>query len=215
MVAIQSFGSKRGLALLLTLLLWISASVVLATPVGLASTGLEKRKPPFPSLQDCKDKFTAPAKNKAMYFTGLKARKDINAAKKYAEDHDLVHVSQSYPTSFTNPGEYDGTDEERRTFQKNFSKLYAEGTEGVAYLLIDDSKSPADDSIFNTVEFPAMRDGAKVSKILRFPITSTDPKNSEKEFWPDDAGAACLDYEGPPPCPGQHRRSLLWAAPVE
>lgn len=215
MVTIQSFGSKRGLALLLSLLLWLSASVVLATPIGLASADLEKRKPAFPSLQDCKDKFTAPPEGKAMYFTGLKTRKEINKAKEYAGKHDMVHVGQSYPTSFTNAGEYEGTDEERRTFQENFSKLYAEATKGDAYLLIDDSESPAEDSIFQTIEFPAMRDGAKVFKILRFPITSSDPKKSDNQYWPDDAGAACLDYEGPPPCPGEHKRSLLWAAAVE
>lgn len=215
MVAIQSFGSKRGLALLVSLLLWISASVVLATPIRLASADLEKRKPALPSLQDCKDKFTAPPKNEAMYFTGLKTRKEINKAKEYAEKHNMVHVGLSYPTSFTNVAEYQGTDEERRTFQENFSKLYAEATKGVAYLLIDVSKSPAEDSIFQTVEIPAMRDGAKVDKILRFPITSTDPRESKNQYWPDDSGAACLDYERPPPCPGQHKRSLLWAAAVE
>lgn len=193
MVATQSFRSKRGLALLLSLLLWLSASVVLATPVGLAFFDLEKRKEPFPSIQDCKAKFKAPPKDKAMYFTGLKGKKDIKNAIEYAENNDMVHVRQSYPKFFIDIAQYEGTDEERRTFQENFSKLYAEATEGVAYLMIDDSKSPADDSIFKTVAFPAMRDGAKVSKILRFPITATDPKKSNKEFWPDDADAACMD----------------------
>ncbi len=215
MAAIQSFGSKRGLALLLSFFLWLSASVVLATPIGLASPDLEKRKPPYPSVQDCKDKFTAPPKDKAMYFTGLKTRKDINSAKKYAVDHDLVHVGLSFPETFTNPGNYEGTDEERRTFQENFSRLYAEATEGIAYLLIDDDKSPAGDSIFETVEFAAMRDGGKVSKILRFSSDEKNPANSDQQYWPDDAGAACLDYQGPPPCPGQRKRSVLWAAASE
>ena len=31
---------------------------------------------------------------------------------------------------------------------------------GIAYLLIDDDKEPADTSIFMSVEFPAMKDGA-------------------------------------------------------
>ena len=207
-------GPKRQLALLFSLLLWISASIVLANPIGLApASGLEKRKDAFPSLDLIKSKFTAPDKDKAMYFTGLKTRKDINAAKKYATDHGLTHVGLSYPTSFTDPGQYDGSDDDRRKFQENFSRVYAEGTTGIAYLLIDDGKQPADDSIFQTVEFPAMRDGAKVTKILRFSKDESNPENSEKQYWPDDAGAACLDYEGPPPCPGQgKKRSIQWEA---
>ncbi len=199
MTATRTFRSKWGLGVLFSLLFWISTSVVLGSPVGLASGGLEKRKPPFPSLQDCQSKFTAPPQDKAMYFTGLKTRKDINAAKKYAENHGLVHVGLSYPTSFTDPGQYDGTDDERKTFQKSFSLVYAQGTMGIAYLMIDDDKTPAEDSIFQSVEFPAMRDGAKVSKILRFPKTSSDPTKSTNEYWPDDQGAAELDSQEEPP----------------
>ncbi|KAM0805126.1 hypothetical protein BDR22DRAFT_969348 [Usnea florida] len=199
MVATQVFGSKRGLAILLSLLFWLSASIVLASPVGFGSGELEKRKPSYPTLQECQNKFTAPAQDKAMYFTGLKTRRDINAAKKYATDHGLVHVGLSYPTSFTDPGQYDGTEEEKKAFQKAFSLVYAQGTSGIAYLLIDDDKSPADDSSFQSVEFPAMRDGAKVSKILRFPKTASDPTKSTNEYWPDDQGAADLDSEEDPP----------------
>ena len=197
MVAAQTFGSKRGLAILLSLLLWLATSVVIASPIGPGD--LEKReKPSFPSLQDCRDKFTAPAQDKAMYFTGLRSRKDINAAKKYAVDHGLVHVSLSYPTSFTDPGQYKGSDEDKRNFQKAFSQVYAEGTTGIAYLMIDDDKEPAADSIFTTVEFEAMKNGAKVTKIMRFPKTADDPTKSTNEFWPDDQGAANADAVEPP-----------------
>lgn len=198
MLSTQTFGSKKGFAILLSLLFWLTTSVVLASPVGSphSAGALQRRKPAFPSIQDCRDKFSAPAKDKAFYFTGLKTRKAINAAKKYANDHGLVHVAQSYPTSFTDPGQYDGSDEERRNFQKAFSQVYAEGTTGIAYLLIDDDKQPAEDSIFQTVEFPAMRDGAKVTKILRFPMSSDDPTNSDNEFWPDDKGASEVDSIG-------------------
>ncbi|KAG6985273.1 hypothetical protein G7Y79_00146g102160 [Physcia stellaris] len=153
-------------------LLLLLSSIVQASPVP-TPNDLARRKPSFPSLDDCKAKFTAPPKDKSLYFTGLKARKDVNKAKKYAEDHGLVHVSQSYPAQFTDPGQYDGTDAERRAFQENFSRLYAEGTTGDAYLMLDDGKSPAADSIFQTVEFPAMRDGAKVAKILQFPFSES------------------------------------------
>ena len=61
-----------------------------------------------------------------MYFTGLKTRKDINAAKKYATDHGLMHVGLSYPTSFTDPGQYDGTEEEKKARQKAFPQVYAQ-----------------------------------------------------------------------------------------
>ena len=58
--------------------------------------------------------------------------------------------------------------------------------------MLDDGKSPAADSIFQTVEFPAMRDGAKVAKILQFPFSNPpdDPTTVTKRFWPDDEGAA-------------------------
>lgn len=190
MIATKAFGTK-GLLILLSLLFWLSAS---ASPISAPET-LEKRKPGFPSLQDCKDKFTAPAKDKAMYFTGLTARADVNKAKKYAEDHSLVHVGLSYPTGWTNPGNYDGTDKEKRAWQENFSKLYADATKGIAYLMLDDDKTVGSNSIFGTVEFPAMKDGAQVDKILQFPFTKppSDPTKVTKEFWPDDAGAAALD----------------------
>ena len=207
MVATQTFGSKRGLAILLSLLFWLASSVVLASPVGLGE--LEKRdKPPFPSLQDCRDKFTAPAQDTAMYFTGLKKRKEINAAKKYAVDHGLVHVGLSYPPSFTDAGQYDGSDEDKRNFQIAFSQVYAEGTTGIAYLMIDDDKEPKADSIFNAVEFEAMKNGAKVTKILRFPKTADDPTKSTNEFWPDDQGAANADAVEPP-------SKRFWSADIE
>jgi hypothetical protein len=187
----KGLGSIKSLVFFLPLLLWLFASVVNAAPLG-EPAELAKRKPAFPSLDDCKAKFTAPPKDKSLYFTGLKTRKDINTAKKYATDHGLVHVGLSYPTGFTDPGNYDGTDADKRTFQENFSKLYAEGTTGDAYLMLDDGKTPASDSIFLTVEFPAMRDSAKTTKILQFPFTNPpdDPTKVTKRFWPDDSGAA-------------------------
>jgi hypothetical protein len=127
-----------------------------------------------------------------MYFTGLRTRKDINTAKRYAEEHGLTHVSKVYPVGFTDLGGYSGTDEEKRQFQKDFSKVYAEKTSGTAYLMIDDDKEPASDSIFYTVEFKAMKDGGQVDKILRFPFTNppADPKSATKVYWTKPADAA-------------------------
>lgn len=190
MVAARAFSCEQGFAVTLSLLLWLSVSVILASPVGFASSELETRKPPVPSLEDCKNQFTAPPTDKAMYFTGLKTDTEINAAKSYAMEYGLVHVSLSYPTSFTDRRQYHGTDDEKKAFQKAFSQVYAEGTTGIAYLLIDDDKQPTDTSIFLSVEFPAMKDGAQVTKIIRFPKTSTNPTGSTNEFWPDDQGAA-------------------------
>ena len=169
-------------------------------------------KPSFPSLEDCRAKFKPPANDKAMYFTGLINRKDINKAKDYAEHHGLVHVGNSYPTGFTNPGNYQGTEDERKTFQKNFSQLYADATTGIAYLMLDYDKTPTANSVFNSVEFPAMKNSAKVDKILQIPFTNPppDPTKTNKQFWPDDAGAAALD---PPPTrrdPGLTNRALPW-----
>lgn len=123
MVARRTFDPKRGLATLLFLLLWLSSSVVLASPLGPAPAALQKRKPSFPSIDDCRAKFTAPPADKAMYFTSLKKYKDVQAAKKYANDHGLVHVSNSYPAQFTDAGQYDGTSEEKKAFQEAFSQV--------------------------------------------------------------------------------------------
>ena len=97
-------------------------------------------------------------------------------------DHGLVHVGLSYPDGFTNPAQYDGTEAERRTLQERFSRLYAQANTGIANLLIVDDKEPASDSILLTVELPPMRDGAQVTKILRFPITSTEQIGSNNEY---------------------------------
>ena len=106
-------------------------------------------------------------------------------------DHGLVHVGLSYPDGFTNPAQYDGTEAERRTLQENFCRLYAQAATGIA-----DDKEPASDSIFLTVELPPMRDGAQVTRLLRFPITSTAQTGSNNEYWPDDKGASEIDNEG-------------------
>ena len=114
----------------------------------------------------------------------------------FCVDHGLVHVGLSYPDGFTNPAQYVGTEAERRTLQEKISRLYAQATTGITNLLIADDKEPASDSIFLTVELPPMRDGAQVTKILRFPITSTDQTGSNNEYWPDDKGASEIDNEG-------------------
>ena len=121
----------------------------------------------------------------------------------------LVHVGLSYPTRWTNPGQYTGTQDEQRKWQENFSRLYAEGTSGDAYLMMDSNKSPVSDSIFGTVEFPAMRDGGKVSKILQYNFTNPPetPQDTTKRFWPDDAGASMLT---PPPAGGRKMAKRFW-----
>ena len=181
-------GSGQGLLVLLPLLFWLFTSVVQASAIP-PPTFI---KPKLPSLEDCRGKITAPGKDTLMYFTGLKTRKDINTAKKYAEDHGMTHVSKVYPDGFTDPNRYEGTDEEKRQFQKDFSQVYAEKTTGTAYLMLDDDKEPASDSIFYTVEFKAMKDGGHVDKILRFPFTSPPdkPKDSTKKYWEKSSDAA-------------------------
>lgn len=196
------FAPGRVLMILVSLLLWLSAANALAlpqegapfeddTPVDTGSPFSPTLKK-LPSLDDCRNTITAPAKDSSLYFTGLRTRKDINTAKRYAESKSLAHVSKVYPTGFTDLGGYEGTDDEKRQFQKDFSQAYAEKTSGTAYLMIDDGNEPASDSIFYTIEFKAMQDSGKVDKIIRFPFSSPpdDPKSATKEYWTKPAGAA-------------------------
>ncbi|KAI4270978.1 MAG: hypothetical protein LQ337_006342 [Flavoplaca oasis] len=141
----------------------------------------------FPSLEECRDKINPPEKNKAMYFTGLTKRKDQNKAKKYALDHGLTHVTDRYPTGFADRGKYSGTNEEFTQFLKDFSQTYAEKTEGIAYLMLDDNQNADPKSIFYAVEFEVMKNGGHVDKILQFPYNSgdgiDDPTTATKVYW--------------------------------
>ncbi|KAL8864785.1 MAG: hypothetical protein Q9174_007222 [Haloplaca sp. 1 TL-2023] len=141
----------------------------------------------FPSLQECRDKINPPGKDQAMYFTGLASYKDVKKAKKYAIDHGLTHVTDRYGTGFADRGQYDGTDEQYRQFQKDFSRAYAEKTAGIAYLMLDDNKNADPQSIFYSVELEAMKNGGHVDKILQFDYNNGngigDPTKATKIYW--------------------------------
>ncbi|KAI4215944.1 MAG: hypothetical protein L6R36_009354 [Xanthoria steineri] len=164
-----------------------------ATPLAQAGSPFAA-KPAFPSLDDCRKKITAPEKDKAMYFTGLPAYNDVKKAKKYAVNHGLTHVTNCYPTNFAERGQYAGDDDAFRQFQKDFSQAYAEKTEGIAYLMLDDNQNAAPDSIFYTVELEAMKNGGHVDKILQFPFDGgkgiDDPTKATKVYWEKFGNAA-------------------------
>ncbi|KAL8637005.1 MAG: hypothetical protein Q9226_009172, partial [Calogaya cf. arnoldii] len=135
----------------------------------------------FPTLQECRDKITPPVKDKAMYFTGLPF-KDVKKAKRYAESHGLTHRKL-----------YDGDDNASGQFLRDFLQAYAEKTEGIAYLMLDDDKNAADDSIFYAVEFETMKNGGHVDKILQFPFNDgkgiDDPTKATKIYWEKSTSA--------------------------
>lgn len=127
-----------------------------------------------------------------MYFTGLgDGKKASNDAKKYAESKGLTHVSACYKDGFTDPKRYlNGNDADAaRAFMKAFSKVYGEKTTGKAYLMIEDGKTPDPGSIFEHIEFQAMKDSGKVEVIYRFPPGADDPRASTNEYWRRPAGA--------------------------
>ncbi|KAL8859796.1 MAG: hypothetical protein Q9178_003628 [Gyalolechia marmorata] len=121
-----------------------------------------------------------------MYFTGLKF-KEMKKAKKYALDHGLTHVTDRHPTGFSDKGKYSGSEQEFGQFLKDFSQVYAEKTEGIAYLMLDDNQNAAPDSIFYSVEFEVMKNGGHVDKILQFPYNNgdgiDDPTTATKVYW--------------------------------
>lgn len=116
------------------MLLSSAGNTVLAAPAT-SPANLVSRKPRFPSRAECEShlKKHQPRKDRSIFFTGL-VKTDINAVKAYAEKHELNHVSNVYkPHQFTNVGEYVGKAAERFEFQKDFSAVYAEHTQGKAY----------------------------------------------------------------------------------
>ncbi|KAL8762799.1 MAG: hypothetical protein Q9184_001281 [Pyrenodesmia sp. 2 TL-2023] len=181
--------AQQGFLLLLPLLLWLLALPTIATPViGVIPAVLPK----LPSLGDCRSRITVPDKDKSLYFTALKpGREEPNKAKAYGESHGLTHVSRVYPQHFTEINRYSGSAKEKRQFQMDFSQVYAERTSGIAYLMLDDGKNAAPESIFYSIEFEKMKHGGRVDKILRIPFTNPpdDPTKSNEEYWvkPSDA----------------------------
>lgn len=156
----------------------------------------------------------------SIFFTSLITRKEINAVKKYAEDHGLTYVTIVYnPKTFTDTGNYEGTDVEKFQFQKDFSAVYAENTKGTAYLMMDLSKKPKAASIFYSVEFPAMVASGEVDKVVWLDINNKpdDPTSIATTWWKkgetippaedavvadgeDDVGSP-EESEAPPPPP--------------
>lgn len=185
MAAFRFRLSPVGLLVILSSILLLASSVLAAPSPSPAK--LVARKDKYPSKEDCEShlKKDEPAKDTSIFFTGL-AKKAMNEVKTYAVDHGLTHVTNVYtPKQFTNVGEYEGTDEERRAFQEAFSAVYAEHTSGKAYLMMDLEKKPKKDSIFYSVEFPALRDGGDVSEIIWLDINNKpdDPTKETKTWW--------------------------------
>ncbi|KAI4265617.1 MAG: hypothetical protein L6R38_009287 [Xanthoria sp. 2 TBL-2021] len=111
----------------------------------------------------------------------------IKAAKKYALQHGLTHVTACYPDKFTDKGQYKENLNAFGQFLRDFSQAYAEKTEGIAYLMLDDNQNAAPDSIFYAVEFEAMKNGGHVDRILQFPFDGgkgvDDPTKAKKIYW--------------------------------
>ncbi|KAL9631994.1 MAG: hypothetical protein Q9204_003982 [Flavoplaca sp. TL-2023a] len=183
MAILQLRSSSGYLLLLYSLTLCLFNVLIDATPIAPPPFTPVTRG--FPSLQECHDKIKPVEKNKSMYFTGLN-KKNLNKAKRYAKNHGLTHVSDPYPTGFTDRGRYSGTEGELNQFQKDFSQTYAEKTEGTAYLMLDENRNPAPTGIFYSVEFEAMKKGGHVDKILQFPYNNgdgiDDPSTATKVF---------------------------------
>lgn len=188
----QQTSSTRPLLIFLSLVLCFLHISVHAKPVGPDFPPIIS-KDSFPSFEDCRNKLISPGKDKAMYFTGLSSFKDVKKAKQYAISHGLTHVTASYPNKFTDKGQYEGDEAQFRQFQKDFSRAYAQKTEGVAYLMLDDGKEPAEESIFYSVEFEAMKKGGHVDKIIRFSFTDRDnvaePTKETKIYWEKPDGS--------------------------
>lgn len=137
-----------------------------------------------------------------MYFTGLKSRADVNKAKAWALDHGLTHVTNCYPSGFTDKGNYKKDENAFGQFLKDFSLAYAERTEDIAYLMLDPDKNPTSNSIFYAVQFEAMKKGGLIDKIVQIPFTNrndvTDPAKDTKhtrKYWERATNAAATDAD--------------------
>lgn len=184
---------------LVCLLVCVSASLALALPQDGqpfpeydAAWTLAHTFGKAPSIGDCRGAITAPPKDSSMFFTGLRSNTDINVAKDYAEDHGLAHVSLAYPAHFTQLDAYDDSPDALEQFQKDYMQVFAEKSSGTAYLMMQDGSEPRSDSIFKTVELPAVENGAQVGKILRLSFASPpdDPTVSNMTYWTKSSDAA-------------------------
>ena len=160
-------------------------------------------KEPFPSMEDCRRKFKVPAAatdDTYLYFSGFRTKKEMNAVKKYAVDHGLVHVGQFYPNDWTSQNRYEGTDAQRYQWQKDFSQVYAESTKGSkAYLITKNNNEPNEDSIFKSIEFLAMRDRTQVAEIIWLDANlKENPTDVTKTWWTRDGASSKNPPKNPP-----------------
>ena len=144
-----------------------------------------------PNLDDCRKSITAPPRDSSLFFTGLRSNSEINIAKGYAEAHGLTHVSRAYPVGFTNLLAYEDSPEALAQFQRDYMQVFAEESSGRAFLMIPDGSEPRTDSIFSTVELPAVIHANQVDVIVRLSFGSPpdDPNTSQLAYWgkPSDA----------------------------
>lgn len=136
-------------------------------------------------MNDCRNLITAPPRDSSMFFTGLRSNSEINIAKGYAESHGLAHVSRAYPTGFTNLLAYEDSPDALAQFQRNYMQVFAEKSSGTAFLMLLDDTTPAADSIFSTIELPALEHAAQVDKIFRLSFANPpeDPTTSKETIW--------------------------------
>lgn len=188
----NAFGRK--LIVLISFLYFLSAVLALALPQDGQpfveyDTELEAkhhhRTHKIPTLGQCRDAVTAPPQDGSLFFTGLRSNAEINVAKGYAESHGLTHVSKAYPDGFTNLYRYKAKPERLVQFQKDYMQAFAEESSGTAYVMMFDNTEPSPDSIFSTIELPALQNSAQVDKIVRLSYFTPpdDPSTSTDVIW--------------------------------
>lgn len=130
-----------------------------------------------------------PPKDKAVYFTGQE-QKIINSLVEWAGNQHLTTVRNMWKSdNFFQKGQYKDVDAGTfRSYQKAFSKYYAQLTEGKAYLVFPHDKKPSKSGIFWSVELEEIIKHGKVEEIVWIDQKKIDDKsykwNEEKKtYW--------------------------------
>ena len=134
---------------------------------------------PFPSRQECYNaiKPGSPPNDTAFFWTGLNRYSDQMRVKLYAHMYGLIHFESK--DAWDDPGFIDSysyglpedadEDEWRQAierFGEDYSWAFSAHATGTAYLMMPYDTQPSPISNFWQVQWPALRDNARITKIV-------------------------------------------------
>lgn len=217
------FVSLASLALCLLL---SSCSYQVAAQSFFNETAIERRKPPFPSRQQCLDALRpgCPPKDKTVYWTGLPTSSftyfmHLSAIDYWADEYDFATFSDERlwdPPLFTEKSQYSGTKDQSRQFTDHAVEAFSRGTQGKVYLFMPYDTAPYVNGRFWNIEWPIFRDGGLVTEILWVdtkylgqPELLPEPQNVPRVWWKKGDARPATVPEGVSLSPPQQSASAV------